>query len=86
MAEDNNQYQDILNRAQKLRESGALNSSELTTVALLIQAIYAMGVDISKLIAAWRNDGVQDEQAGAQGETSQMVFPFMRDNGDEPPV
>jgi len=85
-ATPSNAYQDILNRAKKLREAGALNSSELTVIALFIQAIYALGVDISSDIGTLRHNGVPDGPSGGEGETAQMVFPFMRDPGDESPV
>ena len=81
-----NPNQDILNRAQKLREAGALNSSELTVIALFIQAIFALGVDISSNIRALGDNDLQDESPRGEGETAQMVFPFMHDNGDESPV
>lgn len=81
-----NKYQDLLNRASKLREAGAINSAELTIVSIIIQGLFALGMDLATDIRTLANDGLSDGSDGGEGETSQMDIPFEGDNGDESAV
>jgi hypothetical protein len=84
--EPTNKYQDILNRAQALRQAGAINAAELTVVSLTVQAIFALGMDIAADLRTLADHGIQNESTGGEGETSQMDLPFEGDNGDESAV
>ena len=79
-------YQDILDDAQDLRRKGAINSAELAVVSLIMQGIFALGMDISADIAAFRNNGFSNGSDAGEGETPQMDLPFEGDPGDESAV
>ena len=81
-----NKYQDLLNRASQLREAGAINSAELTVVSIIIQGLFALGMDLAADIKTAGNNGFQNGSDGGEGETSQMDIPFEGDSGDESAV
>tara|TARA_Y100000593_G_C4123422_1_gene243824 strand:+ start:107 stop:418 length:312 start_codon:yes stop_codon:yes gene_type:complete len=79
-------YQELLNRAATLREAGAINSAELTVVSIIIQGLFALGMDLATDIRALGNNGFSDGSDGGEGETSQMDIDFEGDSGDESAV
>jgi hypothetical protein len=81
-----NKYQELLNQANAYRQGGVINNGELTILSLLIQGMFALGMDLSADIRAAANYGLQDGQDGGEGETPQMDLPFEGNSGDESAV
>ena len=79
-------YQEILDDAQDMRRKGAINSSELASISLIIRGLFTLGMDLSADIGSLRINGLSDTPEGGEGETAQMDIPFEGDSGDESAV
>ena len=79
-------YQQILDDAQDMRRKGAINSSELASLSLIIRGLFTLGMDIATDIGSLRDNGVSDTPDGGEGETEEMDSALEGNSGEESAV